>query len=79
MRKLLNEIPLDQGETRQELFRYVLEKYDATTDFPACTVYDEMFEMYPDAKVILTTFFKCRKLVQSALATIVPFTSSFAF
>ena len=42
-RKLLNEIPLDQGETRQELLSYVLEKYDATTDFPACTVYDEMF------------------------------------
>ena len=74
-RKLLDETPLDQGETRQELLSYVLETYDATTDFPACTVYDEMFGMYPDAKVILTTR-SAESWYESALATIVPFTSS---
>jgi hypothetical protein len=54
-RKLLNEIPLEDGETRQDLLRYVFKNYDATTDFPACTVFDEIFELNPDAKVILTT------------------------
>ena len=53
---------MDQGETRQELLSYVLEKYDATTDFPACTVYDEMFEMYPTPKSF--SRLKGRKLVR---------------
>jgi hypothetical protein len=28
--------------------------YRATTDWPACSFYEELMEMYPDAKVILT-------------------------
>ena len=74
-RKLLDETPMDEGETRQELLRYVFKNYNATTDFPACTVYDEIFEMFPDAKVVLTTR-SAESWYESALATIVPFTSS---
>jgi hypothetical protein len=32
----------------------VLEGYEATTDWPACTFYEELMERYPEAKVLLS-------------------------
>ena len=40
---------------RQEALRAALAGYSATLDFPSCSYFKDLIEMYPDAKVLLTT------------------------
>lgn len=40
---------------RQEALRAALTGYSAAIDFPSCAYYKDLIEMYPDAKVLLTT------------------------
>jgi len=35
-------------------WREIFEGYQATTDWPACIFYQELMNVYPDAKVLLT-------------------------
>ena len=52
----LDHFPQWEAATRGEPvdWRKLLEGYQATVDWPACTFYKELMEIYPDAKVLLT-------------------------
>jgi hypothetical protein len=40
-------------QERQQLLREILAPYQSTLDFPACTYWKDLVEMYPKAKVLL--------------------------
>lgn len=45
---------LDYGDTGTANWDHMFEKYNATVDFPACCAWRELYDQYPDAKVVLT-------------------------
>lgn len=45
---------LDYGETGTADWNSLFGKYRATVDFPACCAWQELYEQYPEAKVVLT-------------------------
>jgi hypothetical protein len=53
----LGHAPVWEAAARGEPIDWdaLLEGYQATVDWPACTFYEELMRRYPDAKVILTT------------------------
>src|SRR5690349_1451752 len=53
----------------------ILGNYNSTCDWPACTYYEELMALNPDAKVILTVR-DPEKWYESALATIYPFSAN---
>lgn len=57
------------GETAN--WKEVFQGYQATVDWPACTFYKELMEIYPDAKVLLTVR-DPEKWYESAYNTIFP-------
>jgi len=46
------------------------EGFDATTDFPACLIFEELMDRYPEAKVILSTRSSGKTWARSVLDTI---------
>ncbi|KAA0192572.1 TPR repeat-containing protein [Fasciolopsis buskii] len=38
----------------EDVIREIFEGYVATTDYPACAIYEQLMNLYPEAKVILT-------------------------
>ena len=46
------------------------EGFDATTDYPACLIYDRLLERFPNAKVVLTVRGSPEKWADSVLNTI---------
>jgi hypothetical protein len=47
--------PKEDHNRRKELLREVLQGFNATVDYPAVSFFDEQLEMFPNAKVILST------------------------
>ena len=49
-------VPQWEAATRGEAidWRQLLERYQATVDWPGCSFYKQLMEVYPDAKVLLT-------------------------
>jgi hypothetical protein len=56
-------------EERRALLREALSGYRSSIDFPSCYYYKDLMEMYPDAKVLLTTR-SAESWAESALGTI---------
>mmetsp|Transcript_178488 Transcript_178488/g.566341 ORF Transcript_178488/g.566341 Transcript_178488/m.566341 type:complete len:326 (-) Transcript_178488:212-1189(-) len=46
------------------------EGFDATTDYPACLIFEELLRRYPDAKVILSTRSSGKSWAKSVLSSI---------
>merc|ERR1719183_1570291 len=64
-----------EGEERARAIEGVIDHmaadgYNATTDFPACLIYKELLDRYPDAKVILSVRSTPELWAESALETI---------
>jgi hypothetical protein len=68
--------PLWEAAARGETvnWRELLKDYQATVDWPGCTFYKELMQIYPDAKVLLTVR-DPEKWYESALSTIYQGTS----
>jgi len=56
-------------EERQRLLKIALKDYRSSIDFPSCSFYKDLMEIYPNAKVLLTTR-PAQKWIDSAWDTI---------
>jgi hypothetical protein len=67
----LDHLPQWEAAARGEAidWRKLLEGYQATVDWPGCSFYKQLMEVYPDAKVLLTVR-DPEKWYESAISTI---------
>ncbi|KAJ6105005.1 hypothetical protein N7486_003694 [Penicillium sp. IBT 16267x] len=50
---LLEALKEPNRERRHKLLHEIFDGFQATSDFPGCTVIDDLMDMYPDAKIVL--------------------------
>ncbi|KAJ5662949.1 hypothetical protein N7507_003680 [Penicillium longicatenatum] len=50
---LLEAFQEPNRERRHKLLHRIFDGFRATSDFPGCTVIDDLMDMYPDAKIVL--------------------------
>ena len=71
MDALETEKTKDADEAATRLIDSMLaEGFDATTDYPACLIYDRLLKRFPNAKVVLTVRSTPEKWADSVLRTI---------
>jgi hypothetical protein len=75
MMALVNARQEKDKQKRQEYIRQAMEGYKSSVDFPACNYYQDMLEMYPNRKVILTVRGSAEEWYNSVVQTIGKFST----